>query len=195
MEEKVNQWLERGARAVDRFEIAQFNRIIADAPPLEPGDPAACNAHSVRCFQWVRKMMPCRNRVLEIGFNLGYSARIWLDTGVDRIVSLDVRNTPKMLLSANSISAKTKRFDFMVRDDQNGPYLRETFDLIFIDGAHDHDSVMVDIALGDRLGINVFFFDDWLPQFGPGVQSAAMESGLLPIAVLGNMGLCVRSRE
>lgn len=191
--EEVNQWLERGARAVSESDTKLFRVLQADMPEWEERDVPGSGAHSIRCFRWLAKLFPKAKRVLEIGFNMGVGSRALLWYGAERVVSLDIRNTERMQESAESIkSSRGDSFDFMLRDDDNGAYLNESFDLIFIDGWHEYDDVMKDIALGERLGIRMFFFDDWLPQYGPGVQRAAMDSGLLPIAIFGNMAVCVK---
>jgi hypothetical protein len=67
---------------------------------------------------------------------------------------------------------------------------RRKFDLAYVDGGHELDCVQADIRLCVRCQIPYVLFDDWLPEYGPGVQQAIQESEYSPIALFGNMMLC-----
>lgn len=103
--------------------------------------------------------------MLEIGFNIGYSAAIWLSNGVQKLYVIDINNHKDTesalkatkthfsdkevywwLISSTSEDAKAIQFDKL--------------DAAFIDGAHDFDAVISDIQLSIDAGADWLIFDD-----------------------------------
>lgn len=158
-----------------------------------------CGPHSVRCLREIVEIT--KPKVLfEIGFNCGYSAVMWLELGVQKVISCDISDRNETLQAADIIGDRYTdgRFSFFVED--SGQILsgrgnlnwlsKHTFDLIFIDGGHLEHHVVADIQLALALNIKYLAFDDWLEQFGPGVQPAiAQFPELKEVKIMGNVAL------
>ena len=159
----------------------------------EHGDPIpyGLGPHSVRCIREVCETTR-PNSILEIGFNLGYSASMWLYFTSADLVSVDISDKKETLAAASTLQERHPgRFQFICSDSALvAPLLAgKQFDLIFIDGGHLEHHVMNDIGLAKSLDIPNLCFDDWLPQFGPGVQPAIQKYDLDVVKVLGNIAL------
>src|SRR5262249_43760512 len=134
--------------------------------------------------------------MLEIGFNLGYSAACWLGYGVPHLLSIDIHPDPILQKAALVLADRYReRFQFMLSDSTHSdtlPVLEfRAFYCVFIDGNHELDSLLSDIRLAKALGIKHLLFDDWYPETGPGVQPAVLASDLKVVDVLGGFGYCV----
>lgn len=164
--------------------------------PLRPEDmPFTSGPHCVRPMRAALALTKAK-RVLEVGFNLGHSAAIWLGLGVKRVVSIEVARRPEIAAAAVVLAENYgERFRLVVGDSKSAAIEEKDFDLMFIDGAHDEASVSADITLGRRLGGEWFLFDDFNPHWGPGVAPAIAASGLVPVALLGNMLLATEANE
>lgn len=179
-----------------------FEEATKGLPQRSAEEPYHCGAHNVRAFDFAINEGCIREpsgiitypRVFEVGFNLGYSAAIMLALGAD-VTSIDVRNTPKMQDAAHALVAKhsEKHFIAFLGYTVRTFHFRSEWQptLAFIDGSHEHADVLADIAYCRSLGITRYLFDDWPPHWGPGVQSAIYESGLLPLHIIGSMAYCV----
>jgi methyltransferase family protein len=150
--------------------------------------PYHSGPHSIRAFRAALKLTGAR-RILEIGFCLGHSATILLELGSEWVHSVDNSERDQTREAAELVMAKYNHrfcFDYRRFYSPNGK-----FDMIFIDGGHEFDDVDEDIKLGLKLKIPFFLFDDFWPHWGPGIQPAIEKHGLIPIAILGNLALCV----
>jgi hypothetical protein len=151
--------------------------------------------HSLKYFRMCYELARPK-RVLEIGFNLGHSAAIWLNLGVEFVTSFDSVLTDKM---HRSIDAMEKQFPARFAFGKCTSRSMEDFgaarlgkpDFMFIDGCHDFDWVCDDIAFGLKGGIDTFFLDDYDSHHGPGVIEAVRHHKLVPLAIFGTMALCV----
>jgi len=157
------------------------------------GIPYGSNSHSIQYFRDALQLALPR-RVLEIGFNLGYSSAIWLELGIQQLTAVDISTRPETLEAAETLT-KMCPLRFCYYNRKNLPESHDFFDLIFIDGDHSERGVLEDIDLGLRLGIEHFFFDDWFPHWGPGTQPAIAQRPLKIRAILGNMVLCQKTDE
>lgn len=105
--------------------------------------------------------------MLEIGFNIGYSASMWLEFDpAKRIVvtSVDIGNHKDTIKAAEAVKKLHKnRFNFILSDSKLvKPQLKgKRFDLAFIDGDHSASGVAADIRLCLDLKIPYLLFDDW----------------------------------
>lgn len=192
-------------------DIAFFHKCTAGLPGVEgfsgtgfdaKGEriPYGVGPHSVRCFREIVSIVKPKS-ILEIGFNLGYSASLWLNLAEARLVSVDISDKEETLYASKNITKKfNNRFNFICSDSADIE-LASTFklihyfggvpfDLIFIDGGHLEHHVMADIKLALDLGIKWLAFDDVLPQFGPGVLPAiAKHPQLEEVKTMGNIAL------
>lgn len=120
--------------------------------------------------------------ILEIGFNIGYSASLFLESDPDnkcKYTSVDIGRWEDTKKAADAVkSLYPDRFSFILKDSKYVyPDLEDqVFDLIFIDGDHSPLGVQRDIALALKLKIPLLLFDDWHPadslqgQYSNGVK-------------------------
>lgn len=154
--------------------------------------PYGIGPHSVRCLRRIVEIVKPK-RILEIGFNVGISSSVWLNLCDASIVSVDISDRKETLVAADMLDARYPgRFKFICSDSAAAlhpivNHTAEKFDLIFIDGGHLEHHVMADIDLAKRLGIPYLAFDDYLPQFGPGVQPA-IKNNEVALAMVEEMG-------
>lgn len=178
-----------------------FNLWTGFLPVRTEDMPYHSGPHSLKHFRRMVEMVKPK-RVLEIGFNLGHSACMMFELGVDQICSLEISNNPKVSEAINAVSSRYgKRFRWLKGSSRElfvihvGSPTEIDFDTIFIDGCHDREWVETDIDLGLRLGIRHFFMDDFNPHHGPGVIEAVMNKKLVPLAIFGSMAYCVPRGE
>lgn len=166
---------------------AVFNRASVGLQGLGPGEPYHCGPHNMRAFKFALQQVP-KARVFEVGFNLGYSAAVMLELGAEHVESIDIRNTPKMQLSAQTLGQHYKgRLTVHFGTTVQKLTTILPADLAYIDGGHEHADVLADVQFCLKQGLKRFLFDDWPPMYGPGVQPVIREMDLLPIAVVGSL--------
>jgi hypothetical protein len=165
-------------------EINFYNKCIEGLPSInglngdglgENGEPLVYGSgpHIVKHFiETVKIVQP--KRIFEIGFNLGYSAAIWMEVSEAEVCSCDISEREETIKAARFLEHKYRfhdRFTFNHRydlDDENGgvnPFHEFYFDLAFIDGGHDTSSIIKDIVLCKKWRIPFLLFDDWYPRF------------------------------
>lgn len=198
---------ERAAAEMARPEdLRLFEAATSGLPRRDVTEPYHSGAHSIRSLDAALRFLPIPRssaRVLEIGFNLGHSAALFLALGTARVFSVEIREDRKTRDAARLLCGLYPgRFSILFRDARSvtGEDLRRRlhalegparFDLAFIDGAHDRENAAGDIRLARSAGCQWFLLDDWYPHWGPGVRPAAMDEGLVPFAIVGGMALCV----
>lgn len=179
-----------------------YQKLTADLPTLaglkgtgldSNGEPMkfGLGPHSVKCISEVAALTNPTS-ILEIGFNVGYSAAMWLHFTQAKLVSVDISTSDETATAARLLKEMyPNRFHF-IRED-SGKVLDRIqgwkFDLIFIDGGHLEPDVVNDISLGLALNVKYFCFDDWQNEWGPGVQPAFNKSSLELMKVMGNIAL------
>ena len=96
--------------------------------------------------------MPHVNRILEIGFNTGSSAEVFLKNSLAQIVSFDIGQHAYVPLGKEFIDSTFPGRHLLILGDskhtvpvfaKNNPSVK--FDLIFIDGGHDFDTALKDL--------------------------------------------------
>lgn len=108
--------------------------------------------------------------MLEIGFNIGYSASMWLEFDPDNklhLTSVDIGIHADTQAAAGAVKGLHKdRFEFILCDSRKvKPQLTDkTFDLAFIDGGHGAELVRNDTQLCLDLKIPYLVYDDWHPK-------------------------------
>lgn len=127
--------------------------------------PYGLGSHSVRCLREIIEIVK-PNTILEIGFNCGYSAALWMELAPNaRLFTCDISYKAETIVAAEIMKERYKeRFFYSNRVDF--PYLHEKYDLIFIDGSHLLQDVMEDIECALALKIPYLAFDDIMPAFG-----------------------------
>lgn len=132
----------------------------SDGIPL----PYGCGSHSVRCFREVIEKLNPRH-IFEIGFNMGYSATLWLELSPKLFLySCDISKKEETIVAAKILTDRYKpRFTYQNRSELLVPYPQ---DMAFIDGSHLKDDVIEDINLCLKMNIKYLVFDDILPDFG-----------------------------
>jgi hypothetical protein len=161
---------------------AFYSKIIEGLPTMagKNGDgldkfgvpiPYHSGPHILRHFREVVEIVK-PDFILEIGFNMGHSAEMWLNLFDGDILSCDVSQKDETLEGMKYLRFKYPgRFTFEWRDDVND-YIAKSyprhyyFDLAFIDGAHDEENITKDIELCKEMKIPYILFDDWYPRYG-----------------------------
>ena len=111
--------------------------------------------------------------MLEIGFNIGYSASMWLNTNnnqLDKLISVDIGMHKDTLAASEAVKDKYgDRFTFVLSDSTKAEHLLSghNFDIAFIDGAHEYNGVVADIEMCVSLKIPYLIFDDYHVNDGP----------------------------
>mgnify|MGYP003632246198 CR=1 FL=1 len=101
--------------------------------------------------------------ILEIGFNRGNSALMWLENSNASLTSLDITDKPKSV----SYLESTYKDRFTFRNMDSGQILAykllmtEPFDLVFIDGDHSYQAVKLDAENSIELNTKYIVFDDY----------------------------------
>lgn len=171
---------------------ALFRKWTAALPVRDDSIPFHCGSPVVNKIRMMLAITQAKS-VLEIGFNLGHTAMVWLNLGVERLVSVDISEHPKVAQGAAEVATTfPDRFTFIRADSKKLTFPTGVqFDCLFVDGAHDLASVSNDIGIGKRLGVRWFFADDYDIWHGAGTQPAVAHHNLQPVALFPNMLLCV----
>lgn len=105
--------------------------------------------------------------MLEIGFNIGYSASMWLEFDPDnqlKLTSVDIGIHADTVKAAEAVKKlHGDRFEFILCDSRKvkNQLTDKLFDIAFVDGDHSADGVRSDIQLCLDLGIPYLVIDDW----------------------------------
>ena len=105
--------------------------------------------------------------ILEIGFNIGHSATLFLDYCPDKkskVTSVDLgihKDTIKASEAVKGHFGDRFRFHLLNSKYMENTLKHDTFDLAFIDGDHTHQGVQNDIQSCINLKIPYLLFDDW----------------------------------
>jgi len=105
--------------------------------------------------------------ILEIGFNIGCSATMWMEWHPEQTVKLtavDICKHKDTAPAAETVKERYgDRFKFIASNSfEAKQYLEDqTFDMAFIDGGHDHDTVVHDTKMALELGATIFVYDDY----------------------------------
>jgi predicted O-methyltransferase YrrM len=101
-------------------------------------------------YAYLRGLAHGMRNVAEIGFNYGYSARAMLDAGPDvRVTSFDIGIHDCVRPAKRMIDIDYPgRHSLIVGDSRETvpAWTGERFDLLFVDGGHDYETVRADLA-------------------------------------------------
>lgn len=189
-------WQERNARISSLADDAEHKLICDSLPEFALDSPRGCGAHSYPSMRlFLREVHP--KSLLEVGFNLGHSSLFWLRNGVEIVTSIEIRYDADVKAAETYLKEyaldRGDAFRLVTGDSIHSfPILTKgQFDAAFIDGSHEYEAVMGDIAGCLSLEIPRLFFDDWLTIYG-GVQQAIHDSKLHVLWVSGNQALCTK---
>lgn len=105
--------------------------------------------------------------MLEIGFNIGYSASMWLEFDPDqklKLTSVDIGIHGDTVKAADAVKQlHGDRFEFILCDSKKvkSQIQGKLFDIAFIDGDHSAEGVAHDIQMCLDLKIPYLLLDDW----------------------------------
>jgi hypothetical protein len=176
-----------------------YQRWTDFLPRRAEGEPYHSGPHSLQRFRMVWELVRPKS-VLEIGFNLGHSAVMWLELGVQKVISIQPTPDEGTIHAQTAMEGRyTHRRHRLLQGDSRAEvadrmlsdFIGTGYDLISVDGSHERSWVESDIALGKRLACPYFLMDDYDSHHGPGVVDAVKEAGLIPLAIFGTMALCV----
>jgi predicted O-methyltransferase YrrM len=130
--------------------------------------PFGSEAHVLK---YVRDAVQIVNpsQILEIGLNRGHGSAMFLALSKAKVVSIDISDRKETVHAGIRLKhLYPARFDFFICDSAkvfNG-LKQYSFDMCFVDGAHDRLSVIVDINLCKNLKVPFILFDDCYPRYG-----------------------------
>jgi|TARA_R110000772_G_scaffold182578_3_gene293836 hypothetical protein len=127
--------------------------------------------------------------ILELGFNRGVSALMWLKSSKAIIKSVDWRKIDKVEKSINYINTNyPNRFTYKelnhskILDEKEGLYnLGENYDLVFIDGDHSVKAVDRDAKNSLEFNPQYLVFDDYKHRHHQAAIENAIKSNPLEI--------------
>jgi predicted O-methyltransferase YrrM len=104
--------------------------------------------------------------ILELGFNRGSSAIMWLESSEATLHSLDIRSQEEVESSLNCIkNTYPDRFTYTCMDHALLPNMieewKDKYDLIFIDGDHSYEAIYRDTQNSIQLNPTFIAFDDY----------------------------------
>ena len=141
------------------MDIKEHERIIAEN--FDDKNVGELSSDSIYTIQDICSIVN-PSTILEIGFNRGNSALMWLENSNASLTSIDIIDKPR---SVEYLKSTYKdRFTFHIMD--SGSILSYnlwigTFDLIFIDGDHSYDAVKLDAENSIKLNAKYIAFDDY----------------------------------
>lgn len=189
--------LEHHARFSRPEDIAFWNRCVAGLSSHggtrgngldDAGNqiPYSCGPHSLPAMRLFMQQAGVR-RLLEIGFNIGNTAAVWLALGVRHLSSCEIRVSSEVKHSVEVLAMRHKApFRFCAGDSGALNIEGEMFDSAFVDGDHGLAGILRDIETCRRHGVRNYLFDDLFPVYGE-TLAAIDKSGLTLQWIFGNM--------
>jgi len=103
--------------------------------------------------------------ILELGFNRGASALMWLNASDARVHSTDYKEEDKVKLSIDEINKHHKgRFEYTCLNHSTFPEViddyKDKYDLVFIDGDHTYEAIRRDAYNVIQMNPTYIAFDD-----------------------------------
>lgn len=167
---------------------AFFDTILRTLPLSPLG---SLGPHSVGAIREVCELVKPKS-ILEIGFNVGYSATMWLTFTDADLVSVDNSDREPTKVAVERVQARWgSRFTYLnVGSESVAPLLEgRGFDLAFVDGDHTAPGVAWDLAMVRSLGVTNVVMDDYWPMFSA-AQEVLPGSGYEVVRQWGNIVLC-----
>lgn len=127
--------------------------------------------------------------MLEIGFNIGYSAAVWLDQGIETLAIIDIGKHKDTLDAIHATANFYNNKNIMwwignsLSEDAKNLELPE-LDIVFIDGEHSYAAAKSDSELAKQYGANWIVYDDVIPEHINGIHNCILDlesSGFLEV--------------
>lgn len=118
--------------------------------------------------------------MLEIGFNIGYSASTWLENGIDHLIVLDIGTHADTLpaIKATALHYKPKRVQWWIGDSTSSEAKEldiPKIDIAFIDGEHTYRAAMSDSLTSIAYGADWLVYDDAIEGHPNGIYKAIID--------------------
>jgi predicted O-methyltransferase YrrM len=118
--------------------------------------------------------------MLEIGFNIGYSSAIWLDSGIDTLYIIDINNHKDTLPALNSTASfyLNKKIAWLLEDSTSETaknWYIHPVDIAFIDGGHTYETSLSDSYLSMSKGAKWLVYDDVIENHSNGIWQTITE--------------------
>lgn len=118
--------------------------------------------------------------MLEIGFNIGYSAAVWLESGINTIAIIDINNhkDTEAAIKATQERYSDKHIMWLLEDSTSEAaksWVIPKIDLSFIDGGHTYDICKSDSLLSIEKGAKWLVYDDVIENHGNGIYTVLTE--------------------
>lgn len=115
--------------------------------------------------------------LLEIGFNIGYSASVWLESGIESIIVIDIGTHKDTLdaIQATALNFKDKSVQWWIGDSTSETAKNldiDKIDLSFIDGEHTYRAALSDSYLSIDYGADWLVYDDVMPDSSNNIHAA-----------------------
>lgn len=184
---------------------AFYNKCIDGLPKREgkKGDfydknereiPWGSGPHILKHFRETIDIVKPKN-ILEIGLCLGAGASMWLNLTSEetKVWSVDNSDREETIEAGNILHERFKgRFGYwIINGIADYPILmwKNYFDLCWLDGAHDEQSIFWDIRVCIEMKIPYILFDDWYPRYGETQKAVAKFPELELIKDMNNLML------
>lgn len=115
--------------------------------------------------------------MLEIGFNIGYSASIWIESGVTNLIVFDINRHPDTYQALRATAQRYKEQATVKwwlgdsKDRQAYELYLDPIDICFIDGEHSYYGALNDSWLGIHYGAKWLVYDDVIENHENGIDS------------------------
>jgi predicted O-methyltransferase YrrM len=113
--------------------------------------------------------------IIEIGFNIGYSAACWLENGATELFAVDIgthKDTLAALQNTKDFYNRAK-IGWVICDSKKvDSAILPKADLVFIDGEHSYEAVISDSKLAFKTGAKWLVYDDVIPNHENGIYKA-----------------------
>lgn len=118
--------------------------------------------------------------MLEIGFNIGYSAAVWLEAGIKHLYVIDINQHKDTLpaLTATTLAYLDKKIAWLLADstsEEAKVWSIHPIDISFIDGGHTYSVCMSDSLLSIDKGAKWLVYDDVIEQHSNGIWNVITE--------------------
>lgn len=112
--------------------------------------------------------------ILEIGFNIGYSAAVWLTQDIKQLYIIDINNhkDTEHALQATIKAYPDSLINYLLVDstsDEAKQWVIPKIDLAFIDGGHTYEVCLSDSLLAIDKGANWLVYDDVIENHQNGI--------------------------